>query len=136
MYKIKITYDTGDSFHTEHDVEGLVEASWNNLDIAKENLQRIKEHWQYYKTLHKHSFYGDDVERKKLEQEEKTKCWYVKKYDFVLKLKTDEGNEFQYNTFWCGYFERLNHAEIIEEQAKDYGLSFSDCDVPYLGEKE
>jgi len=39
-YKIKIIYDTGDSFHNETDVEGEVEeVYWNGLDQAKKGLK-------------------------------------------------------------------------------------------------
>lgn len=46
-YKIKISYCTGNSFGSE-DTEDLVELDWDNLDIAKENLQYIKEHYKQY----------------------------------------------------------------------------------------
>lgn len=44
LYKIKIEYKTGNSFGS-HDEEGEIEYKWENLEIAKENLKRIKEHY-------------------------------------------------------------------------------------------
>lgn len=51
MYRIKYTYDTGDSFRTESGVESTLEFSWKNIEIAKANLTRIKEHYELYKEL-------------------------------------------------------------------------------------
>lgn len=42
MYRIKISYSTGNSFGSE-DTWDYLELTWKNLDVAKENLQRIKE---------------------------------------------------------------------------------------------
>ena len=50
MYRIKISYLTGDSFGTQ-DTYDYLELTWKNLDIAKENLQRIKEHYELYEAV-------------------------------------------------------------------------------------
>jgi hypothetical protein len=42
-YQIKISYRTGNSFGS-HDEERTLEHTWKNKDIARENLDRIKEH--------------------------------------------------------------------------------------------
>lgn len=47
-YKIKISYYTGDSFGN-YDSEDYLELSWDNLAIAKDNLQAIREHYEYYR---------------------------------------------------------------------------------------
>ena len=47
MYQIQINYSTGDSFHTE-DREERIDFVWTNLEVAKENLQRIEEHYKMY----------------------------------------------------------------------------------------
>jgi len=47
-YQIKYTYDTGDSFRKHPNRVGYLEAVWSNLDVAKDNLRRIKEHYEYY----------------------------------------------------------------------------------------
>jgi|AntRauMFilla1563_2_1112583.scaffolds.fasta_scaffold00519_4 hypothetical protein len=43
-YTIKIEYTTGNSF-TSEDTSDVITLSWDNLEIAKENLLAIKEHW-------------------------------------------------------------------------------------------
>ena len=59
-YQIVVTYDTGDTFHQEHDVEGTIERTWQNgkksrgfmewedLDKAKKALKDIEEHYHCY----------------------------------------------------------------------------------------
>jgi len=47
-HKIKIWYTTGDSFGSHHRDE-ILEMEWDNLDVAKANLKRIKEHYICYK---------------------------------------------------------------------------------------
>ena len=47
MYRIKISYSTGNSFGSD-DTWDYLELTWKDLDIAKENLQRIKEHYTLY----------------------------------------------------------------------------------------
>lgn len=44
MYKIKISYRTGDSFNS-FDTEDTIELTWKNLEIVKQNLQYIREHY-------------------------------------------------------------------------------------------
>ena len=41
-HKIKYGYQTGNSYGSESE-ESELEMSWENLDVAKENLQRIKD---------------------------------------------------------------------------------------------
>jgi len=74
-YRIKISYRTGDSFHNE-DTERTLELTWNNLDIAKENLQRIKEHYEMYKGCNNH--YSKPTREQWYEQN-KNKVWFVNK---------------------------------------------------------
>lgn len=49
-YKIEISYRTGNSFGGEDEISEL-ELTWKNLDIAKENLQAIKEHWLFFQEI-------------------------------------------------------------------------------------
>jgi len=149
-YRIQYNYDTGDSFNNEYGLEKVLEISWNNLEIAKENLQRIKEHYKLYELIdsHKRSKSIQNILR-----EYSTKEWFVLKEKFAIikninkddyhciddekksngkiidsfnatyciKLKTDEGKDFQFLCPWCGYFEHLNSCKII---AEDLGLEF------------
>lgn len=90
-YKIKIDYQTGDSFDT-YDTSTLLDGEWNNLEVAKENLKRIQLHYEFFL------------------------CRSNRKT--LLKLKTDDGVEYKFYPFWCGYFEKLYGAEIIVEGMK------------------
>ena len=40
-YKINISYQTGDSF-SNSDEESYLDLEWDNLEIAKENLEAIR----------------------------------------------------------------------------------------------
>jgi hypothetical protein len=117
-YQIKIDYRTGDSFSSE-DTSDVLEEVWTNLDIAKQNLVRIKEHYVWYEDRYDKPWKkGDRVEKPK---------WltYEDKHDAreIIMLLTDEGKEWQFWASWCGYFETLYGAEIILEE--DDGLSFT-----------
>ena len=101
IYRIQYNYETGNSFGS-HEETDILEFKWENLEIAKQNLQRIKEHREFY--CH---FLN--------EKEAQTKDWFVEKYKYCLKLQADNGNFAQIAAPWCGYFERLNWVEIIIE---------------------
>ena len=105
MYTIKIYYRTGDSFHTE-DTEQILEGSWDNLVILRANLERIKNHYKYYETIYGYSLY-------KLPELEEPENWN-KEYPWQITLYLDNGNEWKFHAFWCGYFETLLGAEIVE----------------------
>lgn len=125
IYKIKYTYDTGDSFHTESDREGILEMSWKDLEVAKANLNRIKEHYEFYCVVHSNGYRirMTNAEKDKVLAAARKKDWFAKDYDFCLILKTDNGKDWQFNAPWCGYFERLNEAEIVEDHS-DRKISF------------
>jgi len=121
-YKIQYSYNTGDSFTNEDNLEDEIELTWDNLEVAKANLQRINEHYQYYQKLDKSL---SDKELNKILEELSHKDWAVveinvpsKEIDigtikYQLILYTDEGKPYRFPPAWCGYFESLNYAEII-----------------------
>ena len=154
-FKIRYTYDSGNSFVTEEGLENTIEISWNNLTNAEQNLKRIEEHYEMYREIE------DSRWRKKSNQkileEHQDKDWFVKEIRWIaskketpdsyfaidekdvkklskdpeyivsqtidvmmaqncLILYTDEGKKFQLWAPWCGYFEKLTHAEIIEDK--------------------
>jgi hypothetical protein len=150
-YRIKISYRTGNSFRSE-DTEDTLEIGWNNLDIAKQNLQFIKEHYEMYKDL---DAYTPKKSKEQWYELNQNKEWFV--YEKVLyykdnaiderhrfkynnedlkympdntmaqnciKLKLDNGNDFQMWCFWCGYFETLYSAEI-EMDDSDMKITFN-----------
>ncbi len=111
-YKIKYFYQTGDSFHTE-EREDILEFDWDDLDMAKESLKRIEEHYKWYQS--KESYFG----RKK--EIEKPK-WHNVKYEHndehcLMNIRMDNEKEVQFWPPWCGYFESLHSAEIITEDS-------------------
>ena len=55
FYKIKVFYETGDSFGS-NDTETILEPEWEKLDVAKENLKRIKTHYKIYQRLDHHNY--------------------------------------------------------------------------------
>ncbi len=122
-YKIKYNYETSDSFTPAYDCIGYLEVTWANLDIVKENLQRIKEHYQYYTKINSYSSSMSIKEIKAFKKEHSKKDWFVKEWEGSLKLKTDNGVDFQISAPWCGHFERLNEVEI-EADKSDMKISF------------
>lgn len=131
-YQILLKYSTGDTFNT-YDTEDTLELSWGNLDIAKDNLKRIQEHYKVYKLYSEVSGWRskylekDEVE---LFESRKTKDWFVTDKDhyteqYGIKLKADNGNDWQINAFWCGYFEHLESVEIImDKNVNDLKITF------------
>lgn len=122
-YKIKYNYETSDSVTPAHDYIGYLEATWTNLDVAKENLQRIKEHYEYYRQINDYYPRMSLKEIESFKKECAKKDWFVKRWESCLKLKADNGIDFQISAPWCGYFERLNEAEI-EADKSDMKISF------------
>lgn len=104
MYNIKISYRTGDSFRSE-DCERELEGTWKDLNIVAENLQRIKDHYDWYEE--EHDSYLRNAKKKF------TKPSYTSdEYDAALNLKLDDGTEYQIYAYWCGYFETLYSASV------------------------
>jgi hypothetical protein len=131
MYKILLSYSTGDSFDTE-DTSDYLELSWNDLDIAKQNLKRIGEHYRVYNLYDKMSNKYDlkylDKKDIDLFESRKSKDWFVADKDsyterYSLILKTDAGKDWKISAFWCGYFEHLQSAEIVLDKS-DLKITF------------
>jgi len=104
-YKIVIDYRTGDSFNTNYCVENL-EIEWNNIDMAKESLSRIKNHYEYYGK-------NSSLYRKPDEDTPKGVAWDDEYRMIMLELVDDDGKPYLYSSFWTGYFESLHSAKII-----------------------
>lgn len=126
MYTININYDTGDSFNSYPNQEETIELEFKNLEIAKENLIAIKEHYKLYKSYE--NSYSRKKDNEALENEYKDRYWKVSSNDpwadkYRINFKTDDGKIMQIYCFWCGYFENLNYAEVVPVKAN---LSDSD----------
>ena len=117
IYQIKLNYTTGDSFKTVQE-ESILEYEWKNLEVAKENLKRIKEHYLWYMRYDKNW--------------QKTMPSFCKRrpnaisysiYDISLELKSDnEDLPYLVYPFWTGYFEHLHWAEIVLKEEEDNDL--------------
>lgn len=125
-YKIKYEYQTGGSFGSE-DSDGILELGWNDLDIAKQNLKRIQEHYKYYEAKERirgsfnTKWYKDELSLIDLIESTKPD-WFVEKNQYgyehhCIKLYADNGNVWQISCPWCGYFERLYSVEIIPNES-------------------
>lgn len=137
-YCIKADYITGNSYSQETIKDYQIELTWDNLDIAKENLQRIKEHHKFYRRLHNWDTRSETKDKILLSAIDKPwfadngvkdKYGYMDIYEYVVILKTDEGEDYQYHVPWNGYFESLQRARIELVQPEidsDMEISFND----------
>ena len=114
-YKIKYNYQTGDSFHTET-CEEVLEFEWEDLDIAKEGLKRINEHYKWYESKNSYSFNKDEVSKPEWHN---VNTDHVSNEYYLMNIRMDNGNEVQFWPPWVGYFESLHWAEIIIEDDPD-----------------
>lgn len=111
LYKIKYSYQTGDSFHQE-DQEDILEFEWSKLEIVKEALRRIGEHYKWFQS--KESYIEKELPQPK---------WFnvdadhVTNEKYLINLPLDNGKEVQFFCPWCGYFETLYGAEIVTEDS-------------------
>lgn len=85
-YSIQYTYDTGNSFHNEYGLVDTLELTWENLDIVKSNLQRIKEHYEYYSLCNK---YRRSKEIENVIEQSQHKDWFVNMPRPFIKMKED-----------------------------------------------
>lgn len=122
-YSIEIDYTHGDSFNSERS-KLVLEESWN-LETAKINIQRIKEHYQAYNNRNGFVSCMLKNHEDKLLEEIKSKPWYVSQDDIDykcyynpwesnVKLLDNNGSPYVYNTStWMGCFEILHGARIV-----------------------
>lgn len=104
MYRIKIKYQTGDSF-SNRDAVTYLDIDFKKLEVAEDNILRIKNHYEYYK---KH----DDMWSKPDEELLKGVCWNDEYRSITLETIDDNGNLYLEIPEWIGYFETLYSAQI------------------------
>jgi len=121
-YRIKYAYQTGDSFHTE-DNERLLEYEWEDLEVAKECLKRIREHYSWYESIT--NSWMDKVEKPAWHNI--TKGEFIDEHDVhnLINLPMDNGKEIQFWPPWCGYFETLHGASIVLDSPGTEEIEFS-----------
>lgn len=107
MYIIEIDYATGNSFGSERLCEEI-DIQWKNIDMAKESLKRIANHYEFYEE--NNGIYSDP------DMELPVGAVWDKKYRMImLELVDDDGKPYLYSSFWTGYFETLYSAKIIAD---------------------
>lgn len=107
MFQIKIIYETGNSFGTSKETDYL-ELTWADIEQAKLNLRRIKEHYDWYDYEQNKRGY---LPVKKFERP----AWHKEANlnEYQIQLLTDSGKPLIISAFWCGYFETLLRIEIL-----------------------
>lgn len=141
-YSIKISYITGDSFSSELAID-FIEFTWKNIDIVKQNLLRIKEHYEQYQNIYKFNYKMKsenylDINKNKdwfvnipelycisnnntIEEKYKKKVgdgnWAYRPEHYqatkCLYIFLDDNKKVQLSAFWVGTFEQLKTIEIV-----------------------
>ena len=131
MYGIKVIYDTGDTFHQEHDVEYTLSLTWENLDKAKQALKDIEEHYHCYMICKKEWNAGKKEIKKARDKAMKSpwcsevcseKSTHSDYWNYSLLLENDEGERVDEHICWTGYFESMVGADIINVKGGDLGF--------------
>lgn len=111
-YRIKIEYRTGNSFGSS-DESDYIELSWKDLDIAKENLQRINDHYKQYQELNSYSARKNRTTRE-IVLSNMDKDWFVYKPILVSKINgyaIDEKDKIRIGEENCEYIPDSNFSE-------------------------
>lgn len=129
MYTIKIDYSTGDSFNT-YDTDTTLSGEWT-LEVAKENLKRIKSHYTLYQNRNNYYSMGMQVKGKDILEDAKKEVWFYSDdntygiWEYCLNLLENDGSVKKYDTCWIGYFERLISARVISITPEDDEMNFT-----------
>lgn len=85
-YKIKIEYTTGNSFGSE-DASDELDLTFENLEVAKDNLRRIKEHYNQYRDCNDYYKKG---KKEDIFKSNENKDWFCKS----MKPAVKSGNSY------------------------------------------
>jgi hypothetical protein len=114
IYQLMIYYTTGDSFGSyEH--QEIFDFEWYSLELTKQNIQNIIEHYKQYKEIDNHY----DKEELILNLN-KNKEWFVENDDIKMQSRNclyiilDNKNKVQIMPEWTGYSSFLNLIEIYK----------------------
>lgn len=143
-YVIQVNYSTGDSggnWDTEcslyyYDKSGnkTVYIEFENTEIAKENLRRIREHYEWAKSYSRFAwdkkylpvpeyvlrFFPNCIKTSKYARKEYRELEFDSIYYIPIKL--DDGSEVLCTASWNGCFEQLKSARITKKE--EDGWSF------------
>ena len=128
MWTIEVTYQTGNSFNTEICTDNI-NLAWKNLDLAKQCLQSIKEHYLLYTEISESS-YRRQRTNDEIMADMKSRAWCVEDAtgwvnNVPMSAICDDGEMRRVSTYmWCGHFEKLESAEIISIGESDMKLVF------------
>lgn len=128
MYTIKVDYHTGDSFNS-YDTDTTLSGKWE-LDVAKENLRRIKAHYKAYSNKNNYYSMSMHEEGSKVEEDISNEPWYREgKYqgawEHTIVLTDNEGSRVEHSCPWIGYFERLIGASIVADEDEENDMAFT-----------
>lgn len=138
MYKIKLIYNTGDSFHSQDGVEEFLKRSYTDGDFTWKNeekaiiaLRDIKSHYEYVRVMEKWCCSSKEEKQEAVKRAKLTKWAY---YDSIpsrgkknknnfseipstnnLRIEDDSGNRIDVHCFWTGYFDTLVGGDIVNE---------------------
>jgi len=134
-WKIKFTYDTGDTFNSEPGQTDYLETTmseapyayvyeWSDITDAQAALERMREHYLWQDSLS--TTYGEDLNQPE---------WWTGKFDPKYRYRGDypsfnaignNGEEIRlYGGSYLGYFETLVSAEIVSAVPEDDKNSFN-----------
>ena len=106
-YYIEVFYQTGDSYKLYDHTEDLG-LTWDNLDVAKENLKRLVAHHKWYESVNNNWNNSPVLPMPSFVD--------AKHSGLYFNLITDDGKDCKIGASWCGHFERLHHAKIKENE--------------------
>lgn len=101
-YRIKYTYDTGDSFSNQYGLESFLELEWNDFDVAKANLKRIEEHYRQYQECH--TYYK--IDKQEIFKGNENKDWFVKKDRLIAYIGIDKSH--------CHYIDENSRERFLK----------------------
>lgn len=122
-YKIRYCYNSGDSGGPSDKETCILEPTWTSLEAVTENLERIKQHYAYYNHRGDKWWHNQNHVKQLSDKTVQTMPWYADgKYHedevycgcFPIVLRADNGNPIKMRAPWCGVFETLHWAEVIE----------------------
>jgi len=125
MYTINVKYKDGDSYKS-YKTEKTLDSGWE-LEVAKENLKRIKEHYTAYSKRNNYVSIGKS--ENDLLKELKAQRWYStgEKYstwEYNINLLENDGSSKTYYISWTGYFTRLISASIVCKEDDDMSFEW------------
>lgn len=109
-YRIKYNYDTGDSFRQSPDNSDFLEMVWEDLEVAKQNLQRIKDHYSQYRDCNSYSARKNKAE---ILEANKDKDWFVRK-DRIFVFEKDTPS----------YYWSVDKKDVEKCKEKDLGIRY------------